>query len=476
MVIMLKRIVVTFVLAGAMATLVAPPATAQTRIIVRTEAGLDGPTVIRKACLEVKCSVQATLDGNTARVFVVTADDSQTTTTTTSGGLLGGLLTLVFKVLSPILNLLNQPGVEAAEPDQLLRVQAEPGDDREIPAALYDKAEVEYYGTTVRRGYVEQPAVTITGLDDIRRSYRLSGTGVVAIIDTGVDPQHAALVNVLLPGYDFTRNTEGGSELGDVDQSTAAMVDRRGKTNQSTAAMVDAEQPAFVNQSTAAMVDQSTAAMVDNPEFAAFGHGTMVAGVVHLVAPTAKIMPLKAFKSDGSGYASDVLRAIYHAAHNGANVVNMSFSFPMRSKELERACEYSARRGLILVASAGNDGRRTVVYPAGFSTVMGVASTNDRDYRSDFSNYGSSLVWVAAPGEAIVTTYPYDHYAASWGTSFSTPFVAGTAALLRDVKTLNGEQAAKALSNAQWINYDMGKGRVDMFRAVQYWRQLNGIR
>lgn len=471
---MFKRLFMVVTLVAALAA----PAIAQQRIIVRTENGTDGPTVIRKACENVKCQVRDTLDGSDKQVFVVAMDETATTTTTTTysgGGLLGGLLTLVIKVLSPILNLLSQPGVESAEHDQFLRLHADDAGD--VPSSLYDKTEVDYYGTKVRRGYVEQPAVGITALDDVRRAYSVTGSGVVVgVIDTGVDPKHAALINVLLPGYDFTRNITGGSELGDVDQSTAAMVDRRGYTNQSTAAMVDDERPAYVNQSTAAMVDQSTAAMVDNPEFAAFGHGTMVAGVVHLVAPEAKILPLKAFKSDGSGFGSDVIRAIYYAANNGANVVNMSFSFQSSSRELERACYYAARRGLILVASTGNEGRRITRYPAGYSTVMGIASTNDRDYRSDFSNYGYSVVWVAAPGEAIVTTYPYDHYAATWGTSFSTPFVAGAAALLRDVKPLNTEQAKRGLSNARWINFDMGKGRVDMFRAVQYWRQINWIR
>lgn len=470
---MFKRLLVVMML---VAVLAAPAFAQQQRIIVRTEEGQDGPTVIRRACENVKCQVRATLDGGGNRLFMVTMDDDAETTTSYSGGggLLGGLLRLVVQVLSPILNLLSQPGVEHAEHDQFLQLHAD--DAGNLPAALFDKTEVDYYGTKVRRGYVEQPAVRITALDDVRRAYNVTGNGVVVgIIDTGVDPKHAALINVLLPGYDFTRNVAGGSELSDVDQSTAAMVDRRGTTNQSTAAMVDEERPAYVNQSTAAMVDQSTAAMVDNPEFAAFGHGTMVAGVVHLVAPEAKILPLKAFTSDGTGYGSDVIRAIYYAANNGAHVLNMSFSFQSPSRELERACYYAARRGLILAASTGNEGRRITMYPAGYSTVMGIASTDDRDYRSGFSNYGYSVVWVAAPGEAIVTTYPYDHYAATWGTSFSTPFVAGAAALLRDVKPLNAEQAKRALSNARWINFDMGKGRVDMFRAVQYWRQLNWI-
>jgi len=69
----------------------------------------------------------------------------------------------------------------------------------------------------------------------------------------------------------------------------------------------------MVNQSTAAVLDPWSGANFSQPQYAAFGHGTMVAGIVHLVAPTARIMPLKAFRADGSGYLSDVLRAIYFA-------------------------------------------------------------------------------------------------------------------------------------------------------------------
>ena len=65
---------------------------------------------------------------------------------------------------------------------------------------------------------------------------------------------------------------------------------------------------------------------------------------------------------------------------------------------------------------------------------MGVASTNNSDQRSTFSNYGNKIVWVAAPGEGIVTTYPFGSYAAGWGTSFSSPLVSGTAALLSNMQ------------------------------------------
>src|SRR5207245_126512 len=73
-----------------------------------------------------------------------------------------------------------------------------------------------------------------------------------------------------------------------------------------------------VNQASVAVLDQASVAVLDGTQYAAFGHGTMVAGVVHLVAPTARIMPLKAFTADGQGYTSSILRAVYYASLKGA--------------------------------------------------------------------------------------------------------------------------------------------------------------
>jgi subtilisin family serine protease len=99
--------------------------------------------------------------------------------------------------------------------------------------------------------------------------------------------------------------------------------------------------------------------------------------------------------------------------------------------------------------------------------VMGVASTTDYDTPSSFSNYGPD-VWVAAPGEGIVSTYPYGTYSAGWGTSFSAPFVSGTAALLVNVSSqVNQQSAAAAIAQAKWISNQMGHGRLDVYRAVQ---------
>jgi len=239
------------------------------------------------------------------------------------------------------------------------------------------------------------------------------------------------------------------------------------------------QQPAQVNQSTVGVLDQSTVGVLDGSKYTAFGHGTMTAGIVHLVAPQAKLMPLKAFNANGTGYASDVLRAIYYAVNHGAKVISMSFDFTSPSKELSNAINYATLRGVICVASAGNDGSMATVYPASLPNVIDVASTSNDNNPSAFSNYGAPPVMLSAPGEAVMTTYPYNTYAAGWGTSFSAPLVSGTVALMADVNSLflNQQQAARALSHAQPIPYSQfGYGVLDTYQAVKAWRNALGLR
>jgi thermitase len=293
-------------------------------------------------------------------------------------------------------------------------------------------------------------------LSDAQTTFHVSGSGIVAVIDTGVDPNHPALHPVLLPGYDFTRNENGADETADVPLSSPP----------------SPGSPQWVNSRSAAKVDQSTAAVVDGSAgYSDFGHGTMVAGVIHLVAPSSLILPLKAFKSDGTGYLSDILRAIYVAVKSNAQVINMSFNLSSYSQEVKNAVQYANAQGVVCVAAAGNDGQNTVVYPAGLTNlVMGVASTTNNDQRSSFSNYGSQLVWLAAPGEGIVTTYPFGLYAAAWGTSFSTPFVAGTVALLEQMRgQCDQSDAGNAVANAVPLSSDLGHGRLDIYEAAEAW-------
>ncbi len=430
---------------GLLVLLWATPATASSGVLVRTSLGLQG---LQAICVVQNCTVDSTpLDGTLGQVFLVTTTLDPVTLVNTLRAL---------------------PGIVDAEVDQVLSLVGGQNAVTTPPAALTDNAPVTYFGATVWNGYANQPAASVVNLAAAQNSLtmtgRTPGRGIVADIDTGVDPNHPALTGVLLPGYDFTRNQAGGSEMTDFTGTAPSPCPNC--------------QPAIVNQSSAAILDQSSAAILDgNVQYAAFGHGTMVMGVIHLVAPTAKLLPLKAFHSDGTGFLSDILRAIYYGVQNNANVINMSFDFTTSSQELKNALDYANQLNVICAASSGNDGQGPpiLVYPAALqSDVMGVASvgstTLTMDTRSSFSNYGNGIVWVAAPGEAIVTTYPFSTYAAGWGTSFSAPFVSGTAALLRTLDSSISESvAATAVAHAAALNanLELGNGRLDVDAALQ---------
>jgi subtilisin family serine protease len=237
-----------------------------------------------------------------------------------------------------------------------------------------------------------------------------------------------------------------------------------------------------LNQSTAAILEQSSAAILDGSGLPSdFGHGTMVAGLIHLVAPTANIMSLKAFAADGTAKQSDIIRAIYYAVDNGANVINMSFEISPGSEALMKAINYADRQGVICVASAGNDAQNKLVYPAAYGNVISVGSVNQQMEQSSFSNFGPDLVKVAAPGEAVITTYPGSHYAAAWGTSFSAALVSGTTADLLSsvdphvVPELRVGDIERALSHATSCGNagSLGAGCLDFNQAGQFIKGTN---
>lgn len=328
-----------------------------------------------------------------------------------------------------------------------------------ILEAFAAKAPVPYFSGQVAPAYVLQPAAALLRVPDALQI--ASGAGVVAVIDTGVDPTHPALSSVLTAGYDFVNDVPGlPTDFGEIAQSTAAILEQLGATS--------ADSVAILNQSTAAILEQSTAAILESAQLpAAFGHGTMVAGLVHLVAPTAWIMPLKAFKADGTAELSDLVAAVYYAADNGATVINMSYTLVAPSRSLLDAIAYAAAKKVVLVAAVGNDGRQISTYPAAWPGVVAVASTTMTDALSVFSNYGK--VDLSAPGEALVTAYPGNHYAAVSGTSFSTALVSGGVALAGQyLPRMSEETALKILEHGASAPSGGGVARMDVYKALVY--------
>ncbi len=373
-----------------------------------------------------------------------------------------------------IAEVLADPGVLNIEHDQTVPIpENAPGVQlAQSTAAILDaitpNSIVPYFGSNVWSAYAAQTATSLVRLSPAQ-NIPATGAGIIAIIDTGIDPGQPILAGTLLPGYDFVHNIAGtASEWSDLDPATTTVL------NQSAVSSTNQNVVTVLSQSTAAILDQSTAAILDTTKVpAAFGHGTMVAGIVHLVAPTAQIMPLKVFSANGSANLADIVSAIYYAVDNKARVINMSFSLPTFSLELLKAVNYATAHNVICVSSVGNSGLETITYPAGFSNVTGVASTSNLDVRSTFSNFGPALAHLAAPGENIVTLYPGGYYAVVSGTSFSAPFVSGGAALMVQVDADVGqEEADHAFSNGKKLTPDLGFGRLNLYQAVNSLRTM----
>jgi subtilisin family serine protease len=301
--------------------------------------------------------------------------------------------------------------------------------------------------------YTSQNAVAIVCLADAQKQFGGGSAGVhVAVIDTAIDYNHPVLAGVLDAGYDAIQDRPGPVNVNQetspfVDQETSPFVDSAGNV------VVNQETSPFVDQETSPFVDQETSPFVDKIP-PGYGHGTMVAGIVHLVAPNVRIVPVRAFDDNGSGAMADVIEAINWAVANGADVINMSFSAPVYSAELDSAIQNAVRNNVICVASVSNSHSTSPVFPAALSSVIGVGATDDTDTAASFTDYGAAVA-LAAPGVWIYSPYPNNAYAYSNGTSFATPFVAGSAALL---KSLNRNTSPASVGGYLDAGTDPAKG------------------
>ena len=214
-----------------------------------------------------------------------------------------------------------------------------------------------------------------------------SNTIPIAIIDSGIDPTHPDLVAKLIEGYNFVGNNTDTHDV--------------------------------------------------------LGHGTAVAGVaaaitnneegVAGVAWETTIMPLVVLNSNNDATSFNIARAIEFAADAGIRVINMSLGGLSFSTTEQTAINYAWNKGSIIFACAMNNGINTPHYPAACENVVAVSATNSSDTLASFSNYGD-WIDIAAPGTSILTTNRYGGYGSWNGTSFSSPIVAGLAALILSVE------------------------------------------
>ncbi|MFH8775220.1 MULTISPECIES: type VII secretion-associated serine protease mycosin [unclassified Streptomyces] len=176
------------------------------------------------------------------------------------------------------------------------------------------------------------------------------------------------------------------------------------------------------------------------------GHGTRVAGIIAArpakgtgfvgLAPKATIIPIKQNDAEGDGTAVTLATAIHYAVQAGAKVINISQDTANAvepDSRLKEAVDFALGKKVVVVASAGNDGlggnvKRT--YPASYKGVLAVGASDRNNERAAFSQSGD-FVGVSAPGVDMISTVPGGGHCSDNGTSFSAPYVAGVAALLK---------------------------------------------
>ncbi|MFD7734657.1 type VII secretion-associated serine protease mycosin [Kitasatospora phosalacinea] len=277
---------------------------------------------------------------------------------------------------------------------------------------------------------------------------------LVAVIDTGVDANNPQLAGKVKPGRDFLGEHPGEGQRPEGDSLTDKV-----------------------------------------------GHGTKVAGIIAAaekpgigfvgLAKDAQILSIRQNDAEGHGSVKTLADAITEAVHKGAKVINISQDVRVETSPsaapapdpqhpnfqdapaLENALNLAEEADVVVVASSGNDGGEGPTYPAAYDSVLAVGASDRNNERAAFSQYGD-FVDVAAPGVDMLSTVPGHGQCTDNGTSFSAPYVAGLAAILKgmhptwkaqQIRTVI-EQTAQRTEHGP--NKYIGWGVVDPVKAVEY--------
>ncbi len=261
---------------------------------------------------------------------------------------------------------------------------------------------------------------------------------IVAVVDTGIDPNHPFLANNI-----YVVNGTAGQRNYGIDFSTG-------------------------RESKFRPMDQH-------------GHGTHVSGIIKSIFPEVKILPLKYYNPNASGAdnLTATVEALKYAVDHNVDIINYSGGGPEPSLEELKVLKEAERKGILVVAAAGNeesniDKKSSRYFPAsyGLSNIITVTAYNQELKVTAPFNYGSKSVDIAAPGYRIKSALPFGRAGYLTGTSQATAFVSGVAALLKSQNpSLDAKEMKKIImkSAKQEISL-MGKcstaGKLDAAKAL----------
>ncbi len=312
-------------------------------------------------------------DFETARLVVKSKSDINTLDATSVISGFDNLWILQFESAQKAYEAFNyyssRSGIEYVEPDKIISA-LEFGNDLStysVSKNSYLSWGAEHIGIDVFNDSIIENNIDVSEI-------------VVAVIDTGVDPEHEALKNRVIPTK--------------------------------------------INTSTSGIRNNS----MDDA-----GHGTNVAGIIaDCTLDNVYIKPYKVLDLYGNGTTISVAAGINCAVKDEVNVINISAGFEEDSEILREAVTNAEQNDIPVVSSAGNDGSDTLYYPASYSSVLKIAAINENNVIANFSTFGTDIDF-AAPGVNITTTGLNNTYVNVKGTSFASPFVSAIIAAMLSV-------------------------------------------